>query len=212
MNTAGKFISAPVQTMRQRWNARYAEGVTPWDTRVTPPEVVDFWAGDRLPHHGIALDLGCGPATNVRYLAHLGLTTYGVEIADAPLQMALRRYAGDPIDLKSRMRLLCADVTALPFNRLGASYILDVGCLHSLPVDVRHEYAAGVTSNLAPGGYYHLYAFDRMPEKQESEHGPTGLAQGELATLFGDALTLVEEIVAQPDRRPCRWYLWQRTT
>lgn len=202
--------TAQTADMRQRWNARYAEGVTPWDTRITPPEVVDFWAEDRLPRQGIALDLGCGPATNVRFLAQLGLTAYGIEIADAPLQQALQRYKDDPPALKARMHLICADVTALPFTDRNACYMLDVGCLHSLPVGVRQAYAAGVCANLAPGGYYQLYAFDQPPPGEEPAYGPVGLAEGELADLFGSAMVLVEEIIAQPDRRPCRWYLWQR--
>lgn len=210
MNMADRITRAPSPDMRRRWNARYAEGVTPWDTRITPPEVVEFWHSGRLPRRGTALDLGCGPATNVRYLAQLGLEAFGVEIADAPLQKALGRYANEPRDLTSHMHLICADVTALPFRGLNASYILDVGCLHSIPVAARQGYAAGVLANLAPGGYYQLYAFDRRPEDEEAEHGPTGLAPGELTALLGDEMSLVDEIIGRPDRRPCRWYLWQQ--
>jgi SAM-dependent methyltransferase len=205
---ADGYLAAAAES-RCRWNTRYAEGVTPWDTQTTPPEVVDFWRSRRLARHGLALDLGCGPGTNVRYLAQLGLHAVGVEIAGAPLFAAQQRWRHAPVEL-GRAGLVCADVCALPFAQAGACYILDVGCLHSLPQAIRPWYAAGVVANLAAGGYYHLYAFDEEGSPQPDGRGPRGMAPGEVAALFAPALCLVEEVIARPDRRPCRWYLWQK--
>jgi SAM-dependent methyltransferase len=196
---------------RRHWDVRYAEGVTPWDTQITPPEVEAFWTSGRLPPQGLALDLGCGPGTNVRYLARMGLHAVGVEIAGAPLLTAGRRTLDDPLAQRLRMTFCCADVCALPFQGIQAAYILDIGCLHNLSPQLRFDYAAGVIANLAPGGYYHLYAFDANPHPEdEPESKTTGLADGEVEQLFTPALHLVEEIRARPDRRPCRWYLLQR--
>lgn len=204
------YLAAATAT-RLRWNARYAEGETPWDTQITPPEVEAFWRSGRLAPRGIALDLGCGPGTNVRFLAGLGLTAIGVEIADAPLQTAQRRLHADPPGARARVLFVCADVCALPFHAIEAHYILDIGCLHSLPPKNRPWYAQGVIANLASGGYYHLYAFDEAPGDQNADHrGPRGLVPGEAARLFTPALTLVHEIEARPDRRPCRWYLLKK--
>jgi len=58
-------------TRRAAWEAHYASGNTPWDTQITPPEVQAFWQSDRLAPVGLALDIGCGPGANVRYLAKL---------------------------------------------------------------------------------------------------------------------------------------------
>lgn len=196
---------------RQRWDARYAEGETPWDTQITPPEVEAFWQSGRLQPQGIALDLGCGPGTNVRYLARLGLVAVGVEIASAPLRLAQRRLARESPPAHGQAAFVCADVCALPFRALGAAYVLDVGCLHSLPCEDRPWYARGLIANLAPGGYYQLYAFDDAPDGADApRRGPRGLALGEVARLFTPALELVEEVVARPDRRPCRWYLLRK--
>lgn len=205
---------------RRRWDSRYAEGETPWDTQITPPEVEAFWQSGRLSPHGVALDLGCGPGTNVRYLARLGLSALGVEIAAAPLWLAQRRLAGEPPMTRARASFVCADVCALPFHALGACYALDVGCLHSLPPEDRPWYAQSLIANLAPGGYYQLYAFDQtdtpgspdaMSNSQETPaRGPRGMALGEVAGLFTPALELVEEVIARPERRPCRWYLLRK--
>jgi len=200
---------AATAAARQRWESRYREGCTPWDTQTTPPEVVAFWQSGRLPRAGIALDLGCGPGTNVRYLARLGLTAVGVEIAGAPLQVARRRLAAQEPELADRAHFLCADVTTLPFHNLAAAYILDVGCFHSLPPDLRPWYVQNIIVNLAPGGYYQLYAFDSDPDPSQAS-SPVGFAPGEIAARFAPHLTLIEEVIAHPDRRPCRWYLLQR--
>jgi hypothetical protein len=84
--------------------------------------------------------------------------------------------------------------------------------LHTLPRAVRPSYVESVLSNLAPGGYYHLYAFDADPKNLEAASGPPGMDIDEISQRFTPDLILVEEIVARPDRRPCRWYLLQRPT
>lgn len=203
-------LDAATSTTRKRWDARYGEGVTPWDTQITPPEVVAFWQSGRAAPTGFALDLGCGPGTNVRYLAGLGLTTIGVEISGAPLLTARQRFAHYSPELLQRAHFVCSDVCLLPFHRLNAAYILDVGCFHSLPRPIRPYYVQSVVANLAPGGYYHLYAFDTDPLDPDPEHGPTGMNVGEIAQRFAPDLMVVEETIANPDRRPCRWYLLQR--
>jgi SAM-dependent methyltransferase len=203
-------LDAVTSISRKRWNARYGEGNTPWDTQVTPPEVVGFWEDTRHPRQGVALDLGCGTGTNVRYLAALGLIAFGVELAGAPLMTALERYRGLPSALRSRIHLVCSDVCRLPLTHLNAAYVLDVGCLHTVPPTLRPEYARSVFDNMAPGGYYHLFAFDHDVTTPQPESGPMGMASGEVAQLFAPHLILVEEIVARPDRRPFRWYLLHR--
>jgi SAM-dependent methyltransferase len=160
----------------------------------------------------VALDLGCGPGTNVRYLASLGLNAIGIEIAGAPLVIARSRIARIAPQLLARTHFLCSDVTQLPFQALNAVYILDVGCLHSLPRMIRDHYVNSVVANLAPGGYYHLYAFDADPENPEPSSGPIGMFEEEVIQHFVPRLELIEEVIARPDRRPCRWYLLRRPT
>jgi len=203
-------LDASTSASRKRWESRYGEGNTPWDTQVTPPEVVDFWQDENHACDGIALDLGCGTGTNVRYLAALGITAVGVELAGAPLRKAMDRYLGLSPSIRNRINLVCSDVCRLPFNELNAAYVLDIGCLHTLPLTMRPLYAHSVFDNLAPGGFYHLFAFDADPTFSLSDMGPIGMATGEVAQLFTPGLELVQEIIGHPDRRPCRWYLLQR--
>ncbi|MGL4649763.1 MAG: SAM-dependent methyltransferase [Caldilineaceae bacterium] len=200
-------------SQRQRFEQHYNDGFTPWDTRQTPPEVQRFWMSGRLPRRGLALDLGCGPGTNVTYLARLGLNAVGVDYVIQPLitaQARLKALAGAEPWLPGRVRLVLGDVTNLAFSGLGAHYILDVGCLHGIPPEARPGYFAGVLANLAPGGYYHLYAFDRVPELEQDPDRIRGMLPNEVAGAFAPALEVVTVDQARPDRYPCKWYLLRR--
>ena len=59
-----------------RW--RYFRRRTPWDTNITPPEVVQCIENEKFPP-GRALDLGCGTGTNAIYLAQHGFETVGID-------------------------------------------------------------------------------------------------------------------------------------
>ncbi|HMN30780.1 MAG TPA: methyltransferase domain-containing protein [Caldilineaceae bacterium] len=197
---------------RRQWEEHYRTGPTPWDTRITPPEVVQFWQAHPPPPGGLALDLGCGTATNVAYLAGLGLRVVGFDLAGNALASGRHRLlAGDP-QLLSRIQLVHADITCLPVRQAMACYILDIGCLHGIPFERRAAYVQGVVDNLAPGGFYQLFGFDLLPpEQRPAGKPPRGLAAGEVAERFAPALTVVDQLEGNPERQPCHWYLLQKT-
>ena len=197
--------------LRARWENHYAGGHTPWDTQITPPEVEAFWASGRLPPAGLALDVGCGPGTNVLYLARLGLLAVGFDVAAQAVLTGRQRLLARSPHLAARACFVQADVTALPLHGCGAAYILDLGCSHGLPPDLRAALAEAVIANLRPGGYYHLYAFDHVPRPEaEGEERTMGMGEDEVAERFAPHLEVVEITRARPDRYPCRWYLLRK--
>jgi len=200
---------------RQHWEERYAEGYLPWDSGITPPEVEAFWRAGYIPAAARAgrwaLDLGSGTGTNVAYLAQKGLRVIGVELAANGLAMAQMRLRADHRALLPQIHLVQGSVTALPFARLNASYVLDIGCLHTILPAERAAYARGVIRNLAPGGYYQLYAFDWMEDRaQDPDKSPRGLREHEVEELFTPALHVVQIERADPNPHPCRWYLLRK--
>ncbi|MEZ4615819.1 MAG: class I SAM-dependent methyltransferase [Caldilineaceae bacterium] len=198
-------------TDRQSWESHYQSGNTPWDSRITPPEVQAFWASGRLSPSGLAIDVGCGPGTNVGFLARLGLTAIGTDLAGRALRLARERHAAAPATVRARMNFVQSDVTRLPFARANADYMLDIGCFHGLPPELRDSYVQGIINNLRPGGYYQLFAFDCLENlTDDPKRKRRGLRETEVADRFGPELTLVEVIRAKPDRYPCRWYLLQK--
>lgn len=192
---------------RTTWEEHYRTGPTPWDTRITPPEVVQFWQEHAPPLGGLVLDLGCGTATNVGYLAGLGLRVIGFDLAANALATGRERLGAERPNLLPRIQLVQADVTRLPVSGAQAGYILDIGCLHGIPVDRRQAYVQGVINNLGPGGYYHLFAFDLSPDQPDR-----GVRENEVAERFAPALDVLAILRGEPDRHPCRWYLLQRRT
>lgn len=199
-------------TQRSRFEEHYSAGNTPWDTRQTPPEVQRFWMSGRAQRRGLALDLGCGPGTNVTYLARLGLTAVGVDYVMQPLVEGRQRISAAEVSIRPRTHFVLADVTRLPLRGVQAQYVLDIGCLHGIPPDAREGYVQGVIDNLAPGGWYQLYAFDRTPELEQDPERIRGMLENEVAERFAPALRVVEIERARPDRHPCRWYLLRRPT
>lgn len=209
-------MSSPQRT---RWEEHYASGHTPWDTQITPPEVQSFWASGRLAPSGLALDIGCGPGTNVLYLARLGLLAVGFDIAGGALATGRERILAGGAHIEHRTAFVQAtfvqaDVAALPLAGCAASYILDLGCSHGLPAAAREALALAVVANLRPGGYYHLYAFDRVAQVAGDQEGAAssqmGMDENEVAERFTPHLHIVEIVRARPDRHPCRWYLLRK--
>jgi SAM-dependent methyltransferase len=147
--------------MLMKWVYRlaYLTGRTPWDTGITPPELVEVVEGARALPPGRALDLGCGTGTNVLYLAEHGWEVTGVDLARQPLAHA-RRLVGAA---GAAARLLHGDVTRLDSLGVGDGYslVFDLGCYHSIPVARRDAYAEGVTRAAAPGATLLMYGFGR---------------------------------------------------
>jgi cyclopropane fatty-acyl-phospholipid synthase-like methyltransferase len=192
---------------QERWENLYATDSIPWDTGVVPPEVQTFWSGNLVAPVGAAIDLGCGTGTNVAFLASLGLDVVGFDLSYSALAVARRRLRRQIAHSQSRLQLVQADVSSLPAVGVNAQYILDIGCLHSIAQTRRAAYAACVVENLAPGGFYHLFAHTSPKGVEHGSEDDRGLEPAEVASLFVPALTLLTVLQGQPDPRPCYWYL-----
>lgn len=195
---------------RARWDREYLGGTVPWDTGITPPEVRLFWNSRLVEPSGTALDLGCGTGTNVAFLAALGLRVIGFDLSSVALVQARERVSYRAPQRDSCPFLIQADVSSLPIHALGARYILDIGCLHSVPRERRAAYATGVSANLAAGGFYHLFAHDALRCSGEPDQTGRGVGETEVADLFSPQLSLSTVHRGQPDPRPCRWYLFHK--
>jgi SAM-dependent methyltransferase len=179
----------------------YRTGRTPWDTGITPPEVVDLIEGpDRLAP-GRALDLGCGTGTNVAYLAEHGWTAAGVEADARALDAAERRLART-----NGAQVFRGDVTRLDDLPVRGPFdlVLDIGCFHSTPPARRNAYAGGVAARTAPGATLFVFAFAR-------DRGlvPVGVTPHEMRDRFAPWFEPVGRIVGtQPPG--AAWYRLRR--
>lgn len=142
-----------------RLSIRYL-GTPPWDTQVSPPELLDFM---QTHQPGNALDLGCGTGTNCLTLARAGWITIGVDLAWVAIYKAKRRFATEQLS----GNFIESDVTRVELPDMAFDLILDIGCFHSLPPLGREVYEENIFRWLKPGGSFLLYG--HMTNHKESE-------------------------------------------
>jgi SAM-dependent methyltransferase len=143
--------------MKLRYRLMYLVGLKPWDSGVSPPELVAAVEGPEALKPSRALDLGCGTGTNAIYLARRGWEVTAVDFVDRPLRAARRRAEAAGVS----PWFVHGDVTRLPELGIGGGYrlLFDLGCYHSIPADRRDGYADGVTAAAAPAAVLLLYGF-----------------------------------------------------
>jgi SAM-dependent methyltransferase len=186
---------------RSRWGFqwRYWRGHTPWDTQITPPEVMEFIA-DTPP--GKALDLGCGTGTNAITLARHGWQVTGVDFAPEAVRVARRKAA----DAGLSISFLAADVTDLGMLTGPYDYVLDIGCLFVLGQRERVRYADGLARLTGPRGWYMLYAW--LPRPWQG--GTWGISVEEVKSLIGGQFSIVRQVIGEEKGHPSAWYWFQK--
>ena len=177
----------------------------PWDTGITPLEVVEaIEAPNGLPP-GRALDLGCGTGTNSLYLARHGWQVVGVDFAGMAIRIARRkaRQAGLTADF------YVADVTRLDLLAIQPPFdlALDIGCFHSLTADARGRYLNGLRRLLRPGARWMLYAFG--PRRRGAMN--LGITTEAMKSLSQPDFRLLRvEVGSDPSGPAAAWYWLER--
>lgn len=182
------------------YNLSYYFRTPPWDTGVSPPELVDF-----ISNHpaGRALDLGCGTGTNAITLARYGWQVTGVDFVGRAIRTARRkaRQAGVKVDFR------LGDVIRLDGFDGPFDLVLDIGCFHSLSTQAKAAYVHNLERLLAPEGAWLIYAFFK-----ESGAPGSGLVQADL-DLFASRLRLVKrQDGLERGSRPSAWFAYYKTS
>jgi SAM-dependent methyltransferase len=189
------------QPVSLKYELMYLVGFKPWDTGVTPPELVALVEGPGALPPGRALELGCGTGTNAIYLASHGWEVTAIDAVGRPLRAARRRALAAGVS----PRFVRGDVTRLPDLGVGGGFTLvfDLGCLHGTPHQRRDAYAAGITAAAAPGATFLLFAFAEgaMP-------GAPGVSAGRLQALLPG--WELRDATAGTDRVRATWYRFER--
>ena len=165
---------------RLLYRLAYLVGLKPWDTNVTPPELVEWVEGPKALAPGRALDIGCGTGTNCAYLLDHNWAVTGVDFIPRALKTAKRKAPG--------ATLLIGDVTRLDDLGVNGPFdlMLDLGCFHSIPDDRRDAYVDEAARVAAPGATFLLFAF--------GEKGPDGIVapETEIRRRFGGDFDMAE--------------------
>ena len=178
---------------------RYWRGRTPWDTNITPPEVMEFMAGTPP---GRALDLGCGTGTNAITLTRHGWQVTGVDFVPTAIRRARRKAAAAGLKIDFH----CADVTRLGMLAGPYDYVLDIGCLFTLKEGGRMKYADELARLLRPEGRYMLYAWLPRPWKGRT----AGISAEEVERLFSPVCVRSRMVIGEEKGSASAWYWYQR--
>ncbi|MFZ5912488.1 MAG: class I SAM-dependent methyltransferase [Chloroflexota bacterium] len=179
----------------------------PWDTGVSPPELLDFIA-QHPP--GRALDLGCGTGTNALTLARAGWSATGVDFVPRAIRAARRKAKSANLHAE----FLVADVTRLPPFPAPFDLVLDIGCFHSLG-ERKADYLAQLEGLLAPGGTWLAYGFlapapPLTGRFDGAQHKP-GVAEADLERIPASLSLLWRQDGTERGMRPSAWFLYQKT-
>ncbi len=178
---------------------RYVRGRTPWDTGITPPEVVDFL---ETATPGRALDLGCGTGTNAVAMTRRDWQVVGIDFIPGAIHRARKKATREKLHIDFRI----GDVTRLDHMDDAFDYILDIGCLHALTPPQQSDYARGVQRLLRPGGTYMLYAW--MPRDWKGKK--RGIATETVTSLLAPHLFLQNKVVGEEAGGPSVWYWFSK--
>lgn len=143
---------------RLKFEWRYWFDQPPWDTGISPPELMEYLASHPP---GRALDLGCGTGTNLVTMAKAGWQVYGVDFSRRAIALARKKLTQH--DLKAD--LLVESVTNLHVVMQGFDLILDIGCYHQLEKSEREKYLDNIRRLLKQNGDFLVYAhYKKFPE------------------------------------------------
>jgi cyclopropane fatty-acyl-phospholipid synthase-like methyltransferase len=182
-----------------RFEWRYWRHRTPWDTQITPPEVMAFI--EQTPP-GRALDLGCGTGTNAITLARHKWQVSAIDFSVKAIACARRKASAAGLDVDFR-RGDVSDLSGLtgPFD-----YALDIGCLFTLSPQARHCCIDALAQLMPAGGRYMLYAW--LPSRCGDK--VMGITPEEVSTLVNPYFQTDRMVEGREGDKVSAWYWFTR--
>lgn len=174
-------------------------GQPPWDTGVSPPELLEF-----IQSHppGRAIDIGCGTGTNAITLAQAGWQVTGVDFA--PRAIKLARQKADKAGVQAEF--LIQDATKLEGINGPFDFALDLGCFHGIPRSGRTKYLEQLDRILKPGGFWLMYSF----LKTDLDRRGTGLAEWDIDEILTRLALIWRRDGFDQRERSSAWFLFQK--
>jgi SAM-dependent methyltransferase len=178
--------------------ATQGRAVIPWDRGGPHPLLVEWAEAQPAPEPGFtALVVGSGPGSDAAFLAGLGWTVTGFDIAPSAVTGARRRFADAGVDFQ------VADVLHPPEDWAGAyDLVFESYTVQALPVALRPAVISHVRRFVAPSG--RLLVLAAAEDTHVAAGPPWPLTRAEVDSFAADGLTVVRiEHLGSGDAR--RW-------
>ena len=156
------------------WDASYHDGPAPWD--IGHPQAAVVGLASQGAFAGAVLDAGCGTGENTLYVASLGLSVVGFDVAETALAVAREKAADRGIDAEF------VEADAFHLERLARTFqtVLDCGLFHVFDAEERLRYAASVASVTEHDGTLYVLCFS----DQGPDTGPHPISEENLRAAF----------------------------
>ena len=194
---------------QENFNERYRSGNTPWDSGISPPELMEAVTGPDALAPGRMLDIGCGTGTNCLTLARLGWQTVGVDFAPLAIERANQKAAAVADEIAQAggsVNFRQGDVTQLAPPDERYTLLLDLGCLNGVLPSLRVHYARVVAQQAMPGALFLLYA--HFPEVGRIH--PPGCTPEEIDQLLGTDFRLERRVLGKAPQGGDSMWNWLR--
>jgi cyclopropane fatty-acyl-phospholipid synthase-like methyltransferase len=185
-------MMSSVLELRDYWEKEYENTATPFDVDEPDEWVAALVASGKI--YGNVLDSGCGPGRTSLYLADMGYSVLGVDLATNAIERARRKAA----ERHSGARFLQANMCRLSGHDNCFDTVVDIGCFHSLHENDRGRYAAALHWACRAGAVVYLRAFsDKNPEKRTHLSGLDlpALSEEQIRNAFSSNGWMVKELV-----------------
>lgn len=128
----------------RKWTERDAFG---WQVEEVAPEFVHAVEAEWLRAGTSVLDVGCGAGENAAWLAAHGFVVLGVDVSAVAISRAKGAH-----DERENLDFDVVDVTKTGVLDQNFDAVIDRGCLHGIPPQLRQAYARNVKRWVRPDG------------------------------------------------------------
>jgi cyclopropane fatty-acyl-phospholipid synthase-like methyltransferase len=178
---------------------RYLLGLAPWDTGISPPELMRFIESNPS---GRALDIGCGTGTNAITLAEHGWQVTGLDFSGQAIARSRRKARSKSLQIE----FIQGDVNALNDLRGTFDLCLDIGCYHSLPLVTQAAYADQLARLTTAGGTILMYSFLHS----DDEDYPSWPSEERLEQQFRERFEIISVEHGSDHHRASAWFSMRR--
>ncbi|MGS2811084.1 class I SAM-dependent methyltransferase [Nocardia sp. MW-W600-9] len=161
----------------QSWDASYRDGPAPWDIGQPQPAVVRLAESGGFT--GEVLDAGCGTGDNALYLASLGFTVHGVDVAATAVSAARKQAENRGLTTTFEV----ADALHLEGLERRFRTVLDSGLFHTFDRTEQAVYAVSLGAVVAEGGTLYVLCFGDVG----TDPGPHPVSRAALTVAFDPA-------------------------